>query len=284
MTNLPGFSKVRGVTKFSELEIDKSFTENMKQLNQKSNTYQWNLQELTLQSDQSITIDTTQSGASIHAVGRPYWKLLYDTTNATLPQIKQEFTLNVQEATVMEQPAEIIISDRNDLLRSEERNDNIIYHYTTSNKTNEIYVGNTMVLYYLSALSSNFLSLSQLDIGMSEPYNLNIYANNFSSYINTTGGVRNIFNIGEYGDNILATLGEDFILTSSTGLPKNTGLGDFVGEQSFDDVMKTLNRNGTENTYLLDGNAKIKIGNNLKVSTEEDTTTTGGEESNEPTS
>lgn len=282
MTNLPGFSKVRGVTKFSELEIDKSFTENMKQLNQKSNTYQWNLQELTLQSDQSITIDTTQGGASIHAVGRPYWKLLYNTTDATLPQVKQEFTLNVQEATVMEQPAEIIISDRNDLLRSEDKDDNIIYHYTTSNKINQIYVGNTMVFNYLNAMSSDTIHLSQLDIGIPEPYDLLINANKLGSYINTTDSVRKIFDIGKYDDDIRATLGEDSILTSSTGLPKNTGLGAFVGEQSFDDVMKTLNRNGTVNTYLLDGNAKIKIGDNLKVSTEADTT--DGGESNDPTS
>ena len=42
MSNLPGFQKVGGgVTKFSELEMDKTFDESMKQLNQGSTEYDW---------------------------------------------------------------------------------------------------------------------------------------------------------------------------------------------------------------------------------------------------
>ena len=41
MSTLPGFHKIGGATKFSELEMDKTFDESMKQLNHNSTEYDW---------------------------------------------------------------------------------------------------------------------------------------------------------------------------------------------------------------------------------------------------
>ena len=271
MSNLPGFSKVGGVTKFSELEIDNSFTENMKQLNQKSkipNQYRWDLKELTLQSDQQITVDYNVLGAiPLHAVGKPYWRLVYDIEDNPLPKVLQEFNINVQEATVGEDnPATISIMDQNYLLLAKQNQDGSMnYEYTMHYKENSALSGGDTLLNYNLLFSTNWIQMENVDTSLNEVISLS------TNHILCEDNESNRFRFGLGGNMIESKM----ILTESSGLD---GFKALVGNESFDDVMKTLNGNGTKNTYLLNENAKIKIGANLKVSTEADTPTTGGSE------
>lgn len=267
MTNLPGFSKVRGLTKFSELEIDKSFTENMKQLNQKSSNrseYQWDLKEISFQSEENITIDTNMGTAPVHAIGKPYWKLQYDTTTGT---VSQEFDANIQESTVGGYPATMEFYDNNYLILEEQDTSGALhYNYTRNHKVNNVVVGGTEPVKNQMTISAEELKKnnSSTEIGIGNQIYGKYSDNDYDGFALDCSGA--------------AILNGKSIITEDS----SSGFNALVGTQSFDNVMKILNKNGTENTYLLDGNAKIKIGANLKVSTEADTTEGG--ESNEPTS
>lgn len=271
MSNLPGFSKVGGVTKFSELEIDNSFTENMKQLNQKSKTpnkYQWDLKELTLQSDQQITMDYSVSGMPIHAIGKPYWNLLYGI-DQTLPKVQQEFSMNIEEATVGDSPATISIRDQNTLFEARQDQDNIRYSYINNDKETSVLSQGVTLLNYNAFISPRWIHMNEVSYNDNTNSTIDISTNHISC-VDIKNSIP-LFYLGQSENKIL----DEKILTEGSGLD---GFKALVGEQSFDDVMKTLNGNGTENTYLLNENAKIKIGDNLKVSTEADTPTTGGSE------
>lgn len=61
MSQLPGFHKIGGATKFSDLEMDKTFDESMKLLNQHSTEYEWFFTKLHNEWDSSIEETTFHS-------------------------------------------------------------------------------------------------------------------------------------------------------------------------------------------------------------------------------
>ena len=68
MSNLPGFQKVGGgVTKFSELEMDKTFDESMKLLNNNSTVYDWYFTQLHNEWDFTISNQNYHSTFDFHA-------------------------------------------------------------------------------------------------------------------------------------------------------------------------------------------------------------------------
>ena len=65
MSNLPGFTKV-GLTKFSELEMDKTFNDSMKQLNHDSTEYDWFFTKLHNEWENLIDGKSVQSTLEIN--------------------------------------------------------------------------------------------------------------------------------------------------------------------------------------------------------------------------
>lgn len=98
MSQLPGFHKIGGATKFSDLEMDKTFDESMKLLNQHSTEYEWFFTKLHNEWDSSIEETTIHSSFDFdtHLV-RKEWAI---PRMVTYPQIKLSSQYQVEDNSV----------------------------------------------------------------------------------------------------------------------------------------------------------------------------------------
>ena len=105
MSTLPGFHKISGggVTKFSELEMDKTFDESMKLLNQNKDQYQWNITSLRVQSSQELPFRLPHMGVTdlnpreISGTMQPSIEINFNEHSSSINKI-----LNLSNVTILE--------------------------------------------------------------------------------------------------------------------------------------------------------------------------------------
>ena len=245
MSQLPGFKKIR----FSEITFDKTFDESMKLLNSNSedqNAYEWGFQKIT--SSQSNSIEDVQQETKL--------EIIHDGLNGNVGMY-----LHV-DSSVFEHGSNLQVKmDRN---------------------------------YYIGGIQSvNEFSIDSFPITFSQQYSDNLFGLKQSSSVFSQGRIsgnhvedynklyRIVYGEGAHyittddpnTNQILKctpkiTYDPSENITSATYTSKDITFSRMVGSNSFEDILKQLNHQGTEDQYQLSEHANILFGENYQVSKE----------------